>query len=205
MIRFFLIIVFFPFMGLASQEQIVQKVSERFPTFGYNSNKGKVVWIDFPIEIIIRNKTNSDLFANSASYYGYVKHFDIHHKRWDYRLLYICNKDSIIGYVDNDGCIYPGNEKEYLILTRHPMNEREEFQKLFKDIIEEKSRNTIGTIWKISPSILSDYQKRYLRGMISNDSIRIKLYSEEKNVHYINMPIDVDKVLPEANQIIGRY
>lgn len=34
MIRFFLIIVFFPFMGLASQEQIVQKVSERFPTFG---------------------------------------------------------------------------------------------------------------------------------------------------------------------------
>lgn len=167
-------------MGLASQEQIVQKVSERFPTFGYNSNKGKVVWIDFPIEIIIRNKTNSDLFANSASYYGYVKHFDIHHKRWDYRLLYICNKDSIIGYVDNDGCIYPGNEKEYLILTRHPMDEREEFQKLFKDIIEEKSRNTIGTIWKISPSILSDYQKRYLRGMISNDSIRIKLYSEEK-------------------------
>lgn len=67
-------------MGLASQEQIVQKVSERFPTFGYNSNKEKVVWIDFPIEIIIRNKTNSNLFANSASYYGYVKHFDIHHK-----------------------------------------------------------------------------------------------------------------------------
>ena len=35
--------------------------------------------------------------------------------------------------------------------------------------------------------------------MISNDSIRIKLYSEEKDVHYINIPIDVDKVLPETN------
>ena len=193
------IIVFFPFMGLASQEQIVQKVSERFPTFGYNSNKEKVVWIDFPIEIIIRNKTNSNLFANSASYYGYVKHFDIHHKRWDYRLLYICNKDSIIGYVDNNSYISPGNEKEYLILTRHPMEKKEEFQKIFKNIIDEKSSSMTSSIWKVSSSILSNYQIKYLRRMISNDSIRIKLYSEEKDVHYINIPIDVDKVLPETN------
>ena len=196
MIRFlFFIIVVFPFMGLASQEQVVQKVAGKSLTFGYNSDKEKVVWIDFPIEIIIRNKTNNNVFAVSASYYGYVKHFDIHRKRWDYRLLYICNKDSIIGYVDNNGCIYPGNEKEYLILTRHPMDGKEEFQKLFKNVIDEKSRNATSSVWKISPSTLSDSQIQYLRKIISNDSIRIKLYSEEKDVHYINIPIDVDKAI----------
>ena len=195
MIRFLFIIVFFPFMGLASQEQVVQKVAEKSLTFGYNSDKEKVAWIDFPIKIIIRNKTHNNVFAVSASYYGYVKHFDVHHKRWDYRLLYICNKDSIIGYVDNNGCIYPGNKKEYLTLTRHPMDKNEKFQKLFKNVIDEKSRSTTSSIWEISPSTLSDCQIQYLQKMISNDSVRIKLYSEEKDIHYINIPIDVDKTI----------
>ncbi|ADY35711.1 hypothetical protein Bacsa_1124 [Phocaeicola salanitronis DSM 18170] len=79
------------------------------------------------------------------------------------------------------------------------MEKKEEFQKIFKNIIDEKSSSMTSSIWKVSSSILSNYQIKYLRRMISNDSIRIKLYSEEKDVHYINIPIDVDKVLPETN------
>lgn len=60
MIRF-IFISFIYFSELYSQDIVVQKVSEILPTFGYNYRKGKVVWIDFPVKLLVKNKLNNEV------------------------------------------------------------------------------------------------------------------------------------------------
>lgn len=197
MIRFlFVFISFIYFTELYSQDIVVQKVSEILPTFGYNYKKGKVVWIDFPVKLLIKNESDNEVSINSAFYYGYVIKYSINRKRWDYRLLYKCSEeDSIVGYVNIVDDIDSKAQKEYYIFTRHPVDVKDDFQVLFKDIMAERSRDSTNNIWRIQPSCLSESQNEYLRNLISNDSVRIHLYSKEKDHFSVKLPLDVNKVL----------
>ena len=197
MIRFiFIFISFIYFTELYSQDIVVQKVSEILPTFGYNYKKGKVVWIDFPVKLLVKNESDNEVSINSAFYYGYVIKYSINRKRWDYRLLYKCNEeDSIVGYVNVVDDIDSKAQKEYYIFTRHPVDVKDDFQVLFKDIIAERSKDSINNIWCIHPSCLSKFQNEYLRNLIANDSVRIHLYSKEKDQFSVKLPLDVNKVI----------
>ena len=197
MIRFiFIFISFIYFSELYSQDIVVQKVSEILPTFGYNYKKGKVVWIDFPVKLLVKNESDNEVSINSAFYYGYVIKYSINRKRWDYRLLYKYNEeDSIVGYVNVVDDIDSRAQKEYYIFTRHPVDVKDDFQVLFKDIIAERSKYSINNIWRIHPSCLSKFQNEYLRNLIANDSVRIHLYSKEKDLFSVKLPLDVNKVI----------
>lgn len=197
MIRFiFIFISFIYFSELYSQDIVVQKVSEILPTFGYNYKKGKVVWIDFPVKLLVKNESDNEVSINSAFYYGYVIKYSINRKRWDYRLLYKYNEeDSIVGYVNVVDDIDSRAQKEYYIFTRHPVDVKDDFQVLFKDIIAERSKDSINNIWRIHPSCLSKFQNEYLRNLIANDSVRIHLYSKEKDLFSVKLPLDVNKVI----------
>ena len=191
----FIFISFVYFTELYSEGTVVQRASEILPTFGYSNKKGKVIWIDFPIKIVVENETENRISVNSAFYYGYVIKYSINRKRWDYRLLYKCNeKDSIVGYVNIVDDIDPKTQKEYYIFTRHPVDMRDDFQVLFNNIVVENSKDSINNIWRIQPSCLSESQNEYLRSLISNDSIRIHLYSKGKDQFSIKLPLDVNKV-----------
>lgn len=71
-------------------------------------------------------------------------------------------------------------QKEYYIFTRHPVDVNDDFQVLFMDIMAERSKDSTNNIWRIQTSCLSESQNEYLRNLISNDSVRIHLYSKDK-------------------------
>lgn len=136
-----------------------------------------------------------------SSYYGYA-HEVIYKldnnpsKRWNSELIYRSESDSIGDYLDSAESISPNESKRYIIMPRIFVYKNPEFQKLFEDTIAVMARSHKESRWPVAPSSLSSDQRKFLKELISGDSLRVRFYSDSLHRHHaVNIPLDTDKRL----------
>ena len=71
-----------------------------------------------------------------------------------------------------------------------------DFQKLFEDTVAVMARSHKESRWPVAPSSLSSGQRKFLKELISGDSLRVQFYLEALDrSHTVNIPLDTDKRL----------
>lgn len=188
--------------NIAQEYEIAQTRTGLYPVFGYSSKKGKLMWIGCPVEFVIHNIGKNRLSVlDHSSYYGYahevIYKFDNNpSKRWNSELIYRSESDSIGDYLDSAESISPNESKRYIIMPRIFVYKNPEFQKLFEDTIAVMARSHKESRWPVAPSSLSSDQRKFLKELISGDSLRVRFYSDSLHRHHaVNIPLDTDKRL----------
>ena len=160
--------------NIAQEYEFVQTRTGLYPVFGYSFKKGKLMWIECPVEFVIHNIGKNRLSVlDSPSYYGYVNEaiYSIKNnpsKRWNRELIYRVEGDSM----------------------------NPDFQKLFEDTVAVMARSHKESRWPVAPSSLSSGQRKFLKELISGDSLRVRFYSDSLyRRHAVNIPLDADKRL----------
>ena len=93
--------------NIAQEYEFVQTRTGLYPVFGYSFKKGKLMWIECPVEFVIHNIGKNRLSVlDSPSYYGYVNEaiYSIKNnpsKRWNRELIYRVEGDSIGDYLES--------------------------------------------------------------------------------------------------------
>ena len=188
--------------NIAQEYEIAQTRTGLYPVFGYSSKKGKLMWIGCPVEFVIHNIGKNRLSVlDHSSYYGYA-HEVIYKldnnpsKRWNSELIYRSESNSIGDYLDSAESISPNESKRYIIMPRIFVYKNPEFQKLFEDTIAVMARSHKESRWPVAPSSLSSGQRKFLKELISGDSLRVRFYSDSLHRHHaVNIPLDTDKRL----------
>ena len=68
--------------------------------------------------------------------------------------------------------------------------------KLFEDTVAVMARSHKESRWPVAPSSLSSGQRKFLKELISGDSLRVQFYLEALDrSHTVNIPLDTDKRL----------
>lgn len=115
-------------------------------------------------------------------------------KGWSRVLLYRVEEDSIGSYLRNSEPIFPKESNRYIINSRIFVYKNPEFQKLFEDTVASMFRKHKESRWRVTPSSLSPRQRKFIRQLISGDSLRVWLYSDSLDRHHsVNIPLDVGK------------
>ena len=186
--------------NIAQEYEFVQTRTGLYPVFGYSFKKGKLMWIECPVEFVIHNIGKNRLSVlDSPSYYGYVNEaiYSIKNnpsKRWNRELIYRVEGDSIGDYLDSAESISPNESNRYIINPRIFVNP--DFQKLFEDTVAVMARSHKESRWPVAPSSLSSGQRKFLKELISGDSLRVRFYSDSLyRRHAVNIPLDADKRL----------
>ena len=185
--------------NIAQEYEFVQTRTGLYPVFGYSFKKGKLMWIECPVEFVIHNIGKNRLSVlDHPSYYGYVNEaiYNIKNnpsKRWNRELIYRSEGDSIGDYLDFAESIFPNESKRYIINPRIFVYKNPEFQKLFEDTVAVMARFHKESRWPVAPSSLSSDQRKFLKELISGDSLRVRFYSDSLYRHHaVNIPLDAD-------------
>ena len=110
--------------NIAQEYEIVQTSTGLYPVFGYSSKRGKLMWIECPVEFMIHNIGKNRLSVLSGFYYGCVneaiyKLKNNPYKRWNYELIYRSEGDSIGDYLNSAAeSIFPNESKRFIIMPR---------------------------------------------------------------------------------------
>ena len=153
--------------NIAQEYEITQTRTGLYPVFGYSSKKGKLLWVECPVEFMIHNRGKNRLSVlDHPSYYGYAN--EVYYKlldnnpskRWNRELIY-----------RSEG-------------------------KLFEDTVAVMARSHKESRWPVAPSSLSSGQRKFLKELISGDSLRVRFYLDALDRHHaVNVPLDTDKRL----------
>lgn len=187
--------------NIAQEYEIVQTSTGLYPVFGYSSKRGKLMWIECPVEFMIHNIGKNRLSVLSGFYYGCVneaiyKLKNNPYKRWNYELIYRVEGDSIGDYLDFAESIFPNESSRYIINPRILVYKNPEFQKLFEDTVAVMARSHKESRWPVAPSSLSIGQRKFLKELISGDSLRVGFYLDSLHRHHaVNISLDADKRL----------
>lgn len=188
--------------NIAQEYEIVQTRTGLYPVFAYSSKKGKLIWIECPVEFVIHNIGKNRLSVlNHPSYYGYANEVDYKlnnnpSKRWNRELIYRSEGDSIGDYLDSAESISPNESNRYIINPRIFVYKNPDFQKLFEDTVAVIARSHKESRWPVAPSSLSSGQRKFLKELISGDSLRVRFYLDAlERRHAVNVPLDADKRL----------
>ena len=188
--------------NIAQEYEIVQTSTGLYPVFGYSSKRGKLMWIECPVEFMIHNIGKNRLSVLSGFYYGCVneaiyKLKNNPYKRWNYELIYRSEGDSIGDYLNSAAeSIFPNESKRVIIMPRIFVYKNPDFQKLFEDTVAAMARSHKESRWPVAPSSLSIGQRKFLKELISGDSLRVRFYSDALHRHHaVNIPLDADKRL----------
>ena len=189
--------------NIAQEYEITQTRTGLYPVFAYSFKKGKLLWIECPVEFMIHNRGKNRLSVlNHPSYYGYAN--EVYYKlldnnpskRWNRELIYRSEGDSIGDYLDFAESIFPNESKRFIIMPRIFVYKNPEFQKLFEDTVAVMARSHKESRWPVAPSSLSSGQRKFLKELISGDSLRVRFYLEALDrSHTVNIPLDTDKRL----------
>lgn len=185
--------------NLIREYEIVQTRTAHYPVFGYSSKENKLMWIEIPAEFVIQNNSPQRLYVLGPSYYGYAYETGYRLKEnptkgWSRVLLYRVEEDSIGSYLRNSDPIFPKESNRYIINSRIFVYKNPEFQKLFEDTVASMFRKHKESRWRVTPSSLSPRQRKFIRQLISGDSLRVRLYSDSLDRrHSVNIPLDVGK------------
>lgn len=187
--------------NLIREYEIIQTRTAKYPVFGYSSKENKLMWIEIPAEFVIQNNSLQRIYVLDSSYYGYAYETGYRIKEnptkgWSWPLLHRIEEDTIGNFIDTDP-IFPKESNRYIINSRIFVYKNPEFQKLFEDTVASMFRKHKESRWRITPSSLSPYQRKFLRQLISGDSLRVWIYSDSLDRrHSVNIPLDVGKRLP---------
>lgn len=188
--------------NIAQEYEITQTRTGLYPVFGYSSKKGKLLWIECPVEFVIHNRGKNRLSVLTGFYYGCVneaiyKLKNNPYKRWNYELIYRSEGDSIGDYLNSAAeSIFPNESKRFIIMPRIFVYKNPDFQKLFEDTVAVMARSHKESRWPVAPSSLSSGQRKFLKELISGDSLRVQFYLEALDrSHTVNIPLDTDKRL----------
>lgn len=185
--------------NLIREYEIVQTRTAYYPVFGYSSKENKLMWIEIPAELVIQNNSPQRLYVLGPSYYGYAYETGYRLKEnptkgWSRVLLYRVEEDSIGSYLRNSESIFPKESNRYIVNSRIFVYKNPEFQKLFEDTVASMFRKHKESRWRVTPSSLSPRQRKFIRQLISGDSLRVRLYSDSLDRrHSVNIPLDVGK------------
>lgn len=188
--------------NLIREHEIIQACTAQYPVFGYSSKENKLMWIEIPAELVIQNNSPQRIYVFNPSYYGYAYEAGYRLKEnptkgWSRVLFYRIEKDSIDSYLRDSESIFPKESNRYIIKSRIFVYKNPEFQKLFGDTVASMFRKHKESRWQVTPSALSTNQRKFLRQLISGDSLRVRLYSDSLDRrHSVNIPLDVGKRLP---------
>ena len=176
---------------------IRQQEGTRFPRFGYTPVKDRVMRVQFPIEFIVENPTDTDTEITMIDYrtvsgYGMNKRLGW----WGVDLLED-RGDTLISIADRQRIqrIYPEEKRHYIIFTEHTVYDDTLFHSIFKKQIDIMRQDSAPEKKFINPETLTSFQLAYLRGMLSKDSLKIILAHNEA-CYRAFIPIDVNKVIP---------
>lgn len=188
--------------NIAQEYEIVQTRTGLHPVFAYSFKRGKLMWIECPVEFVIHNIGKNRLsLLTGSSYYGYAhevsyKLYNNPSKRWNYELIYRSEGDSIGDYLDFAESIFPNESKRFIIMPRIFVYKNPDFQKLFEDTVAVMARSHKESRWSVAPSSLSSGQRKFLKELISGDSLRVRFYLEALHRHHaVNISLDADKRL----------
>ena len=188
--------------NIAQEYEIIQTRTGLYPVFAYSFKRGKLMWIECPVEFVIHNIGKNRLsLLTGSSYYGYAHEVGYKldnnpSKRWNYELIYRSEGDSIGDYLDFAESISPNESKRYIINPRIFVYKNPEFHKLFEDTVAVMARSHKESRWPVAPSSLSSGQRKFLKELISGDSLRVRFYLEALHRHHaVNIPLDTDKRL----------
>ena len=188
--------------NIAQEYEITQTRTGLYPVFGYSSKKGKLLWIECPVEFVIHNRGKNRLSVLTGFYYGCVneaiyKLENNPYKRWNRELIYRIEGDSIGDYLNSAAeSIFPNESKRFIIMPRIFVYKNPDFQKLFEDTVAVMARSHKESRWPVAPSSLSSGQRKFLKELISGDSLRVQFYLEALDrSHTVNIPLDTDKRL----------
>ena len=185
--------------NIAQEYEIVQTRTGLYPVFAYSFKRGKLMWIECPVEFVIHNRGKNRLSVlDHPSYYGYVNEaiYNIKNnpsKRWNRELIYRVEGDSIGDYLDFAESIFPNESKRFIIMPRIFVYKNPEFQKLFEDTVAVMARSHKESRWPVAPSSLSIGQRKFLKELISGDSLRVRFYLDSLHRHHaVNISLDTD-------------
>ena len=187
--------------NLIREHEIIQACTAQYPVFGYSSKENKLMWIEILAEFVIQNNSPQRIYVLDSSYYGYAYEAGYRFeenptKGWSRHLLHRIEEDTIDNLIDSDP-IFPKESNRYIIKSRIFVYKNPEFQKLFRDTVASMFRKHKESRWQVTPSALSINQRKFLRQLISGDSLRVRLYSDSlDHRHAVNIPLDVGKRLP---------
>ena len=92
--------------------------------------------------------------------------------------------------------IFPNESKRFIIMPRIFVYKNPDFQKLFEDTVAVMARSHKESRWPVAPSSLSSGQRKFLKELISGDSLRVRFYLDALDrSHTVNIPLDTDKRL----------
>ena len=178
---------------------VEQQSARRFPYFWYNNVKDRIESICFPIELIVENKTDIEAIILSVNYQGFSGYGIFKRYGWRRTALYEARDDTLISVTSQQGIeyIYPKTMRYYEVEAEYLIYDDTIFQRLFNPIMETMKMNNEKKR-QVDPVNFSFTQNKYLRHMLSKDSLRIEL-AHNKSRQWIHFPIDVDKVIPLKN------
>lgn len=187
--------------NLIREYEIVQTRTAHYPVFGYSSKENKLMWIEIPAELVIHNNSPQRIYVFNPSYYGYAYEAGYRFKEnptkgWSRHLLHRIEEDTIGNLIDSDP-IFPKESNRYIIKLRIFVYKNPKFQKLFGDTVASMFRKHKESRWQVTPSAFSPYQRKFLKQLISGDSLRVRIYSDSLDRrHSVNIPLDVRNRLP---------
>ena len=187
--------------NLIREYEIVQTRTAHYPVFGYSSKENKLMWIEIPAELVIHNNSPQRIYVFNPSYYGYAYEAGYRFKEnptkgWSRHLLHRIEEDTIGNLIDSDP-IFPKESNRYIIKLRIFVYKNPKFQKLFGDTVASMFRKHKESHWQVTPSAFSLYQRKFLKQLISGDSLRVRIYSDSLDRrHSVNIPLDVRNRLP---------
>ena len=178
---------------------VEQQSAKHFPYFWYNNVKDRIESICFPIELHVENKTDMETVILSVRHHGISGYGIFKRYSWREVLLYEVRGDTLICETSQQGIeyIYPKTMRYYEVEAEYLIYDDTIFQRLFNPIMETMKMNNEKKK-QVDPVNFSFTQNKYLRYMLSKDSLRIEL-AHDKSSQWIYFPIDVDKVIPLKN------
>lgn len=167
------------------------------PYLSYNSTRGQLSIISFPVEFEINNnKTNRiqlvSMECNNTR--------TIISRIWSPNLaIYEKQKDSLLWIRDspNIDIVLPKEIKKYVVYTQHIIRLDTLFQELFKSYADEM-KDSKNYKMELDYKRLNNKQILYLHSLLKGDSIRMKSFDKkEEKYQKIKFSINSNLIIPK--------